>query len=72
MPLNIAQKLIQSHLVDGDLRPGSDISLKVNQVLLQDVLGTLVMLELEAMGVERIKVDLAVNTSTTISSRTIT
>src|SRR5215207_3156614 len=60
MALNVAQKLIQSHLLDGDIhRPGSDIALKVDQVLLQDVLGTLVMLELEAMGVERVKVGLA-------------
>src|SRR3954470_8356307 len=60
MALNVAQKLIQSHLLDGDLRqPGSDIALKIDQVLLQDVLGTLVMLELEAMGVERVKVGLA-------------
>ena len=60
MALNVAQKLIQSHLLDGDMhRPGSDIALKVDQVLLQDVLGTLVMLELEAMGIERVKVGLA-------------
>src|SRR5205085_1950813 len=59
MSLNVAQKLIQSHLLDGDMRPGSEIALKVDQTLLQDVLGTLVMLELEAMGVERVKVALA-------------
>lgn len=60
MALNIAQKLIQSHLVEGDLTPGSEIALRVDQTLLQDVLGTLVMLELEAMGLERVKVPLAV------------
>ena len=50
MALNVAQKLIQSHLLDGDMyRPGSDIALEIDQVLLQDVLGTLVMLELDAM-----------------------
>src|SRR4051795_3311742 len=59
MALNIAQKLIQSHLVDGEMRLGGEIALKVDQVLLQDVLGTLVMLELEAMGIERVKVGLA-------------
>src|SRR4051812_12672672 len=59
MALNITQKLIQSHLLDGDMRPGSEIALKVDQTLLQDVLGTLVMLELEAMGIERVKVGLA-------------
>ncbi|HEX2134661.1 MAG TPA: aconitate hydratase [Microvirga sp.] len=59
MAMNLAQKLIQSHLVEGEMRPGAEIALKVDQTLLQDVLGTLVMLELEAMGVERVKVDLA-------------
>src|SRR4051794_8551229 len=60
MALNVAQKLISSHLLDGTLRqPDGDIALKIDQVLVQDVLGTLVMLELEAMGVERVKVGLA-------------
>src|SRR3954447_24626087 len=60
MALNVAQKLISSHLLDGDLcQPDGDIALKIDQVLLQDVLGTLVMLELEAMGVERVKISLA-------------
>src|SRR3954467_10640130 len=59
MSLNVAQKLIQSHLLDGDMRPGGEIALKVDQTLLQDVLGTLVMLELEAMGIEQVKVGLA-------------
>jgi aconitate hydratase len=59
MDLNVSQKLIRSHLLGGEMKPGSDIALKVDQTLLQDVLGTLVMLELEAMGVERVKVGLA-------------
>src|ERR1044072_7847449 len=60
MALKVAQQLIQSHPHDGYMRQtGGDIALKVDQVLLQDVLGTLVMLELEAMGVERVKVGLA-------------
>ena len=60
MALNLAQKLIRSHLLDGEIAPGAEIALKIDQVLLQDVLGTLVMLELEAMGVERVKVEPAV------------
>ena len=59
MALNVAQKLIRSHLLEGEMRPGAEIALKIDQALLQDVLGTLVMLELEAMGVERVKVELA-------------
>ncbi len=49
-PLNLAQQLLQRHLVSGELTPGSEIALRIDQALLQDVLGTLVMLELEAMG----------------------
>ncbi|MET0527289.1 MAG: aconitate hydratase [Microvirga sp.] len=59
MALNLTQKLVQSHLAEGDLTPGGDIALTIDQTLLQDVLGGLVMLELEAMGVERVKVGLA-------------
>nr|WP_292499391.1 aconitate hydratase [Methylobacterium sp.] len=59
MALNLTQKLVQAHLAEGDLTPGGDIALTIDQTLLQDVLGGLVMLELEAMGVERVKVGLA-------------
>ncbi len=54
-PLNLAQQLIQAHLVEGEMVPGKEIALRIDQALLQDVLGTLVMLELEAMGIERVK-----------------
>jgi len=50
MSLNVAQKLIQSHLVHGDMTPGEEIGLRIDQTLTQDATGTLVMLELEAMG----------------------
>lgn len=60
MALNVAQKLIQSHLLSGEMKPGAEIALRMDQVLLQDVLGTLVMLELEAMGIDRVKVEPAV------------
>ncbi|KAE8437559.1 MULTISPECIES: aconitate hydratase [Halomonadaceae] len=53
-PLNLAQQLLQRHLVSGELTPGSEIALRIDQALLQDVLGTLVMLELEAMGLDRV------------------
>lgn len=60
MALNVAQKLIQSHLLSGEMTPGAEIALRIDQALLQDVLGTLVMLELEAMGLDRVKVEPAV------------
>ncbi|MBD8004792.1 aconitate hydratase [Bacillus norwichensis] len=53
MPLNITEKLIKSHLVAGEMVPGKEIGLKIDQTLTQDATGTMVMLELEAMGVER-------------------
>jgi aconitate hydratase len=59
MALNLAQKLIHAHLVEGDPALGEEIALSVDQVLLQDVLGTLAMLEFEAMGLDRIRVGLA-------------
>ncbi|MGV3488004.1 MAG: aconitate hydratase [Tuberibacillus sp.] len=57
MALNVAQKLIQSHLVSGNMVPGEEIGLKIDQTLTQDATGTMVMLELEAMGLERAKTE---------------
>ncbi|MBE0490012.1 MAG: aconitate hydratase [Halomonas sp.] len=53
-PQNLARQLIRDHLVEGKMTPGSEIALRIDQALLQDVLGTLVMLELEAMGLDRV------------------
>ncbi len=47
--LNVAQKLIKSHLVSGNMIPGEEIGLRIDQTLTQDATGTMVMLELEAM-----------------------
>jgi aconitate hydratase len=58
--MNLAQKLIAAHLVEGSLRPGTEIGIKVDQTLCQDATGTLVMLELEAMGLERVKTQVSV------------
>jgi aconitate hydratase len=57
---NVAQKLIADHLVDGELTPGSEIGLRVDQTLTQDATGTMVMLELESMGLDRIRTELSV------------
>lgn len=53
MAENLSRKLIADHLLDGTMTPGEEVALAMDQALLQDVLGTLVMLELEAMGLER-------------------
>ncbi|KZO00849.1 aconitate hydratase [Bacillus badius] len=57
MPLNITQKLIKGHLLSGEMVPGTEIGLKIDQTLTQDATGTMVMLELEAMGLERAKTE---------------
>ncbi|MGF1498126.1 MAG: aconitate hydratase [Elainellaceae cyanobacterium] len=59
MPLNVTQKLIQSHLVSGEMQPGEEIGLRIDQSLTQDATGTMVMLELEAMGLERVQTELS-------------
>jgi aconitate hydratase len=59
MSMNVAQKLIQSHLLEGEMIPGKEISLKIDQTLCQDATGTLVMLELEAMNIDRVKTELS-------------
>src|SRR5439155_1478186 len=56
---NVAQKLITRHLVEGQMATGSTLGLRMDQTLTQDATGTLVMLELEAMGVERVCTDLS-------------
>jgi len=59
MNLNVTQKLIQSHLLTGELKPGEEIGLKIDQTLTQDATGTLVMLELEAMKISRVQTELS-------------
>ncbi|GAB3686869.1 aconitate hydratase [Saccharopolyspora tripterygii] len=60
MARNLAHKLIASHLVDGDLSAGSEISLNIDQTLTQDATGTLVMQELEALGLSRARTEISV------------
>ncbi|MRH42729.1 aconitate hydratase [Aquibacillus halophilus] len=57
MKLNVTQKLIKDHLVSGEMTPGSEIGLKIDQTLTQDATGTMVMLELEAMGLDYAKTE---------------
>ena len=60
MSMNVTQKLIQSHLIHGDMTPGEEIGIRIDQTLTQDATGTLVMLELEAMGLDRVKTEVSV------------
>ncbi|WP_022834797.1 aconitate hydratase [Salisaeta longa] len=59
MGKNVAEKLIESHLADGTLSVGEEISLTMDQTLTQDATGTMVMLEFEAMGIPRVQTELS-------------
>ena len=60
MAYNVAQKLIASHLLSGEMTPGTEIGLRIDQTLTQDATGTLVMLELEALGLDRARTEVSV------------
>ncbi len=57
---NVAEQLIANHLVSGEMKAGEEIGLKIDQTLTQDATGTMVMLELEAMDLDRAKTDISV------------
>ena len=60
MGYTIAQKIIKNHLVDGQMKVGEEIGLRIDQTLTQDATGTMAYLEFEAMGVERVKTERSV------------
>ena len=59
MARNVAQKLIDAHLVEGKAATGEEIGLRMDQTLTQDATGTMVMLEFEAMGIGRVRTELS-------------
>ena len=59
MGKNVAQKLLESHLVQGTMEVGKEIGLKIDQTLCQDATGTMVMLALEAMGLKSAKTEIS-------------
>ncbi len=58
--MNVTEKIIKAHLIEGEMKPGEEIALKIDQTLCQDATGTLVMLELEAMELECTKAEISV------------
>ena len=60
MGLSIAQKIIRAHLLEGEMTPGSEIALRIDQTLTQDATGTMAYLEFETMGVERVRTERSV------------
>ncbi|MDI6782598.1 MAG: aconitate hydratase [bacterium] len=61
MGKNIAQKIITSHLISGELIPGKEITIAIDQTLTQDATGTMAYLQFEAMGIPRVKTKLSVS-----------
>lgn len=55
MGLNLAQKIIKEHLVSGEMKAGTEISIKIDQTLTQDSTGTMAYLQFEAIGIPRVK-----------------
>jgi aconitate hydratase len=59
MKKNLTQKILEAHLVEGDLVPGRDIAIRIDQTLLQDATGTVAMLEFESLGINRVRTELS-------------
>lgn len=60
MGKTLAYKILENHLVEGNLIPGEEITIKIDQTLTQDSTGTMVYLQLEAMDVDKVKTELSV------------
>ena len=60
MGLTIAQKIIKAHLVEGEMKVGSEIALRIDQTLTQDATGTMAYLEFESMGIDRVRTERSV------------
>jgi aconitate hydratase len=59
--MNLAEKIIQNHLVSGNMKPGSEISLRIDQTLTQDALGTIAYLAFESLGIPKVKTSVSVS-----------
>ncbi len=60
-PLNLVQKILKEHLVSGELTPGSEIAIRIDQTLTQDATGTMAYLQFEALGIPRVRTKLSVS-----------
>ncbi len=61
MGLGIFQKIIKSHLIEGEMIAGESIGIRIDQTLTQDTTGTMVYLEFEAFGIPQVKTELSVS-----------
>lgn len=60
MAENLTYKILKNHLISGELEKGKEICIKIDQTLTQDSTGTMVYLQLESMGIKKIKTELSV------------
>ena len=60
MGLTLTEKILKSHIVDGEFVKGTEIGIKIDQTLTQDATGTMAYLEFEAMGIPRVKTERSV------------
>ncbi len=61
MGLTLTEKILEAHLVSGQLKAGEEIAIKIDQTLTQDATGTMAYLEFEAIGIPRVKTELSVS-----------
>jgi len=61
MSQTLAAKIIAEHLVAGEMLPGNEIGLRIDQTLTQDATGTMTYLQFEAIGMDRVRTDLSVS-----------
>jgi len=61
MGKSLTRKILESHLVEGEWKSGTEIGIRIDQTLTQDATGTMAYLQLEAMGVEALATDLSVS-----------
>ena len=61
MKQNLTQKIIAAHLVEGDMTPGREVAVRIDQTLTQDATGTMAYLQWEAIGLPRVKTELSVS-----------
>ena len=61
MPKTLTQKILESHIVAGEYKPGKEIGIRIDQTLTQDATGTVAYLQFEAMGIGRVKTDHSVS-----------
>lgn len=59
--MNIVMKILESHLVSGELKPGSEIGIRIDQTLTQDATGTMAYLQFEAMEIPQVRTELSVS-----------